>query len=239
MDFTQLKRNPAAIHGLLVETQSGQLIAKQACRIYIPARFAERKLAVIANEIRIMAMFAIVDSHGNYGVSCANAMMQITPMSTNVVKIAGDDNYEFSFEAGSVISPNVNLVKTDTLTYNIYDEIIAKGNVPWYFNDIDLCKIFSTSGHHAGVSLGSNNIAIELIAASITRQQGNLPKYYRHSLKDNGGAVRPVFIPFRSIIYGPTNTTAKLMGAYFDEGLLSTLVNPSQKPEAIETLLRS
>lgn len=238
MDPKQLKRNAKAIHDILLETDAGQLITKKPCKIYIPARFAERKLAVIANEIRIVGIFAIVDSNNNYGVSCANAMMQFTPTSTHVVKINGEDNYEFSFEAGSIISPNINLVKKDTLTYNIYDEIIAKGNVPWFFNDVDLCKLFSTSIHHAGVALGPNNIAIELIAASITRRKGDLPKYYRHSLKE-GVKFEPAYIPLRSIIYGPTNTTAKLMGSYFEEGMLSSLVNPSQKPESIETLLRS
>lgn len=238
MDIKQLKRDANAIHGIIYESESGQLIAKKACRIYIPARFAERKLAVIANEIRIVSIFAIVDDSNNYGVSCANAIMQITPTSTRVVKINGDDNYEFSFKAGSIICPNINLVKKDILTYSIYDEIIAKGNVPWFFNDVDLCKLFSSAVYHAGVSLGPNNIAIELIAASITRRKGELPKYYRHVLKDNND-VEPAFIPLRSIIYGPTNTTAKLMGAYFEEGVLSSLANPAQKPEAIETLLRS
>ena len=48
----------------------------------------------------------------------------------------------------------------------------------------------------------------------------------------------PALIPFRSVTYGATNTTAKLMGAYFDEGLTSALVNPSQRTEKIEELLR-
>lgn len=239
MNPNQLVRNAAKVIAALIETEGDQLIAKKACKIYIPARFADRKLAVISGEMRVIGIFAFVLEDGSYAVNCANAMMQITPTSTAIVKVAGEDNYEFSFTAGSIICPNMNLVKNDIITYAIYDEIIAKGNVPWYFDDSDLCKLFSTSAYHANVSLGMNNIPIELISAAITRQKGNLALYYRHSLKDKNNKAEPTFIPFRSIIYGPTNTTAKLMGAYFDEGLLSSLNNPSQKTEGIETLLRA
>jgi hypothetical protein len=48
----------------------------------------------------------------------------------------------------------------------------------------------------------------------------------------------PTFIPFRSPIYGATNTTAKLIGAYFDDSINSALVNPSEKVEGVESLLR-
>ena len=60
MDITTLVRNAAAVHATLVETKAGELITTAASEIYTPARYAGRKLAVIADEIRVVAVFAIV-----------------------------------------------------------------------------------------------------------------------------------------------------------------------------------
>lgn len=241
MDFSKLSRDSNKVHDALYESESGQLIAKKLCRIYLPARYAQRKLATISNQIRVMSIFAMVAEDKYYTVYIVNAISQLTPTSIAVIKIKGDEYYEFTFEPGAVIMPNMNLVKTDILAYYVYDEIIAKGNVPVFFDYSDLGKLFATSIKHAGISLGPNNVAIELIAASISRQKDDRTKYYRHQITDikQERLNPPVFIPFRSIIYGPTNTTAKLMGAYFDEGLLSSLNNPSSKTEGVEQLLRA
>lgn len=241
MNIRDLERNPQKVHEALFETESGQLVAKKQCRIYIPARWADRKLAKIANEIRIMAIFALVVEDKYYTVYTINSMAQVTPTSTALLKVSGDETYQFTFEPGAVIMPNMNLVKNDIITYYIYDEIIAKGNVPWYMSYSDLGKLFATSAKHAGISLGSSNIPIELIVASISRQSKDRTKYYRHLITSIKEELEnpPAFIPFRSIIYGPTNTTAKLMGAYFEEGILSSLNNPATKREGVEDLLRS
>jgi len=216
------------------------MITTTGCRIYVPKRFDEHKLATIANEIRVVAIFAIVVDEKYYGVSSATAMMQITPSSTSIVRIDGDDYYEFTFNKGAQITPNVNLVKDDTLVYQIYDEIIAKGHIPWYFNYLDVGCLFTSSDYHGGVSLGPTNIPLEMIAASISRSADDRTKYYRHVVEtiDELESTPPAFIAFRNVIHGANNTTARLMGAYFDDGMTSSLVNPTERSEGVETLLR-
>lgn len=238
MDFTALKRNPAAIHASLTKTGSA-LLTKTGCRIYIPARYAEHNLATISNEIRItcISMMVVGDS---YAVDTTNAMMQITPTSTSIVEIEGEDCFEFTFEKGAEITPNVNLVVNDTLVYHIYDEIVAKGHVPFFFSYEDLGKLFVTAQGHGGIRLASNNVPLEMLAAAITRSAKDPMIYFRHVINNikEQFTTRPEFIAFRNVSYGATNTTAKLMGAYFDEGLLSAFANPSKHPEGVETLLR-
>lgn len=236
MDIATLKRDADFIKKNLKQV-GDTLITTVDCKIYIPMNFAERKLAIISNEIRIVGIYAITMGDV-YGVSSACAMLQITPSSTSIVKIADDEYYEFSFDKGAVITPNCNLVKEDTLVYNIYDNIIAKGHVPWYLSYVDIGKIFATSDYHGGMSLGPTNTTIEILAASIARDSKDRTLYYRHTIDSLEGVDTSVKIPFRNVIYGATNTTARLTGAYFDDGLTSTLVNPSESVEGIETLLR-
>lgn len=240
MDVSKLVRNAEKVHAAISETKNGTLIAVKECKIYVPTRYAERKLAVIAYETRIVGIFGIVVEDKYYATSLANAIMQITPTSTSIVTIDEEEYYEFTFEKGAQITPNIELVKGDTFVYYIYDEIVAKGHIPWYFSYEDLGKLFTSAKYHGGITLAANNVPLEMIAAAITRQMKDRTEYFRHQIKtiDEQFKLKPAFIAFRSVIWGATNTTAKLMGSYFDDGLMSALVNPSEKAEGVESLLR-
>lgn len=240
MNAADLIRDASRVHAHLMETDDGALITTKGCRIFIPGRFAEKTLATISNEVYIVGIFAIVVEGKYYGVSLANAMMRIEPSSTETVMFGEDEYIEFCFEPGSTVISSTELVRNDTLLYEIYDEIIAKGHVPWYISYDDLGRLFESSEKHAGVRLGANHAILEMIAAAITRDPADLTRYYRQAVKarEDQFTNPPAVIAFRNVTYGATNTTAKLMGAYFDDGLTSALVNPSQRVEPIEEILR-
>jgi hypothetical protein len=241
MDVKKLIRDPKRVQAYLEELPDGSLVCKKAVKIYIPARFAERGLAQIGIETYIVGIYAIVVEDVYYGVSLVNAMMPIEPTSTLKIQIDGDDYYEFTFDAGSVVCPSTDLVKTDVLVYKIYDEIISKGRVPWYLGYLELGQIFDTAGYHAGANIGKNQEVTELIISMISRSEKDRNKYYRTTIQslDELMTNRPAFIPLRSVQYAATNTTNKLAGSYFSDALVSALVNPSDRVERIESLLRA
>ncbi len=240
MNPKQLVRDPAKVHACLQELDDGRLIAKRALKIYQPTRFAERGLASIGIETNIVGIYAIVTEDNFYGVSMVNAMMRIEPTSTVKIQIDGEEFYEFYFEAGSTVCSSVMLVKTDTLVYKIYDEIIAKGRVPWYLEYSDLGKLFDTAFYHAGARIGTNHEVTELIISMIARNPKDRHQYYRKDVVslDDMKLNPPAFIPLRSVTYAATNTLNKLAGSFFTEGVVSALVNPTDRVERIEDLLR-
>jgi hypothetical protein len=239
--FSSLTRDAQRVTETLEELPDGRLITKRGCKIYIPSRFAEQDLAILGVNNYIAGIFAIVVDDLYYGVSTVNAMINIEPTDTNKVKI-GDDNYiEFVFAPGSTVFKSVNLVKIDILTYKIYDEIFSKGRVPAYIDYNDLGGIFDTAKYHANANLGTSGEVTELIASMISRDPENKNKYYRTVVKELSD-VRdkpPAFIPLRSVAYAATNTTTRLGGSYFDKGVVSALVNPSDRVERIESLLKA
>lgn len=239
MDITKLVRDPEKIHAAIKEIDN-KLIAIKPLKIYIPCRFAERNLANIGVETQIVGIYAITLEDMYYGVSCINAMMVIEPTTTLKVVICGNDYYEFSFDAGAVITPSINLVKQDTLVYSIYDEILSKGHIPWYLGYLELGHIFESAKKHANTRVGEQHEVIELLISTISRNPTNRHEYYRSTIKslDDLKNNPPAFIPLRSVTYGATNTTNKLAGSYFDVGLTSALVSPSERIEPLEKLLR-
>ncbi len=240
MDQTAWVRNPSKVHAALVKQADDSVMAARDVRIYIPSRYTEKQLATIGAEIYTAGIVGIVVDDKHYGVSTVNAMMRLKPSSIATVKFSGDSYLEFSFPAGSTVIADTKLIRLDSLVYKIFDEMIAKGRVPWYMDYEDLAKLFDTAEPHANVRFGPVHAIMEMFAAAIARDPENRARFYRHVYAEvNGKPVTvPAIIPFRSITYGATNTTAKLLGSYFGEGTISALVNPSEQTEHIENLLR-
>lgn len=240
MNPKALIRDASRVHACLRELPDGRLVALKNVKIYVPVRFAERGLASIGIETHIVGIYAIVAEDLYYGVSMVNAMQRIEPTSTVKVQMDDDEYYQFSFEPGATVVSTVQLVKTDTLVYKIYDEIISKGRVPWYLGYPELGKLFDTAQYHAGANIGQNHEVTELIVSMIARDPQNRARYYRQLVKSEADVklTPPAFIPLRSVTYAATNTTNKLAGSYFKEGLTSALVNPADRVERIEELLR-
>lgn len=240
MNPQKLTRDASKVQAYLRELPDGRVVTTKGCKIVIPARFAERGLATIGIETYIVGIYAMTVEDQFYAVSTINAMIRIEPSSTMKIMVEDDEYYEFTFDPGSTVMSSVHLVKTDTLVYRIYDELISKGRVPWYLSYLDMGRLFETAKYHAGANIGQNHEVDELIVSLIARDAKNRHRYYRAAIKSMDELARnpPAFIPLRSVIYGATNTTNKLAGSYFSEGLVSALVSPAERTERIEGLLR-
>jgi hypothetical protein len=239
MEINSLVRDADRVKACLQETSSGSLIATKGCKIIIPARFSERGLAEIGLETFIIGVYAMIVEDKYYAVSLINMMIRITPTSTLKIKIKGVEYYEFTFDPGQIVMPRTNLVRNDILVYKIYDEIVSKGKVPWYLGYEDLGHIFDTALSHGGANIGTDAEVTELIISIISRNSKDRTQYYRSSINsiEDLKTNPPVFISLKSVPYAATNTTNKLAGSYWSEGVVSALVSPSDRVERVESLL--
>lgn len=239
MNITGLTRDPEYIQSRLSEESDGSVVTTVQCTVQIPESFTAKNLAVLGSEVFIFGFFPIIMGD-RYAVNKTIAMMRICPDSTERVVINEEPYIQFQFEPGSKLIYTTALVVTDTLVYYMYDQFVAKGNIPWYMNYYDIAKMFDTAYEHAGVNLGSRSI-IELIISTIARDPDDMTRLYRHVFAREEDLVNkpPVTVPFRSVIWNTSDTTSKLNGAYFSEGINSALVNKSESVEMIEELLRT
>lgn len=238
-DPNNLVRSPEKVKSTLIE-DGDQLITKTGCKIYIPTRWTDKHLAIVGKETRVISVFPIVIDDKYYSVSSAVASMPLTPSRTSIVTIGEEECYEFLFDKGAVICPNINLVRVSTMAYYLYDEIIAKAHVPWFLDYADVLRLLYTTRMHADIVLAANNVPMELLAATIARQSKDVTKYYRHvAVNDKVMMVnKPSYVPLGNVLVGATNTTAKLMGNYLDDGITSALINPTTQIDPVETLFR-
>ncbi len=139
------------------------------------------------------------------------------------------------------VSPNINLVLSDTLPYYLYEEMYSTGKYPWFLSELDVLTLFKTTADAAGIRLVSNNATYEMLIAHLTRQTSDRYKVYRHvAAADMTKLIGPEFdiIGLRNVAYGAQDTTSKIMGSYLDEGLTSALISPSDRISTIESIYR-
>lgn len=240
MDVSHLQRNAIKIHESLMNANNS-LIVKKPCKIYIPEYYIGSALGAIDEDISIVGIFCIVVDNKYYGVSRACALMKIGPSSSNIVDINGSKFYEFNFEVNDKVIKNLDLIRTGTLVYRIYNEFIAKGKIPWYINYEDLCFLFDTAKLHGNADLHTDSALLELIAASMARESDNKKSFYRHDLrlKDTSYHNPPAFIPLKSVGYGATTAVSAVLGAHFNEGLTALLSTPTLEVSSIDKVLRA
>jgi hypothetical protein len=236
----ELTRDAKRVFQHLHLQENGSTVTDAPVKIHVPVRFQNKDLAILGSEVFIVGFYALIVNDQYYGVDNTIAMMQIRPSSTKKVTVRGTDYFEFSFEPGDVVFVNNQLVVNDTLTYYLYDELVAKGNIPWYMNYYDMAKMFDTASLHAGVNLGSRAI-LELIISTTARDKDDLTRLYRHILNNHSDVVTnpPKVIPFRSVVWNTSDTTSRLNGAYFADAINTAVVNPSESVELIEEILRT
>jgi hypothetical protein len=238
-----LVRDAVKARANLQKLSNFTVVTSKPCKITIPVRYESAGLAEIGVDTVVLGIFSMEfedESSRYYAVFSVDAMVKLGPSKVDKIKVGGSDYYQFSYEAGSVVIQNYNLFVQDVLVYEIYNEFISAGKVPYYMNYEDLGSIFNTAPDYAGANVGQNEEVTETLVAIISRTPGDRSKQFR-TLANNPEQLSvqsPAYIPLRSVIYSATNTLSKLAGSYMQVGIVSALVSPSEKVEKLEEILR-
>jgi hypothetical protein len=233
-----LVRDAEKVKSNLVTLEDGRVIAKKACSIQIPARFAERGLANISVDSSIIGIYAMVFEDA-YAVALDNVYLDIAPTEINKVSVRGDEYYSFVFAPGSVVFKSNTCVRVDAIPFLIYSEMISKGYVPWYLGMEDLANIFNKTKEQTGANIGEFREVTQLIVSLQARDRKDKTRYYRTVPQSAADLVKnpPEFIALRDVAYAPTNTLNRLGGSYFTEGVVAALNNPTERVEHIESIM--
>lgn len=241
--MTQLKRDKATCLQRLVKTKDGGVSTRAPCRIHIPKRWfgSSVGLGSMTDVTTIYGFFPIIFEDNVYTVMNVCAMMDITPSRTTVVTVEDEEYFEFHFDAGVPMIKSLTLVRQDTLTFNVLDEFIMKGKAPWWTTVDDLCMIFSTADKHAGSKIYKVPQTIEFLVSIVSRQIAQRSRPLRQTAADwDDFRIEKIeFVPLKSVLESVNNTFAKLSGAYFHNGVISAITEPTTKPSKIEKILRA
>lgn len=234
-----MKRDAKYIQFNLQQTKSDILLTKKESIIQFPKRYEQRGLAQIGSFTQVFGIYCII-MDGRYGVVSIPSMMETSPNRISEVEIDEVPYYNFHYDAGSPIIDNIKVIRKDLLIYNLMEEFILKGNIPWYIQYEDLGVLFNKAKEFADSNAGEDYAVLEAIAAYVSRSNKNRSVQIRHEIKSKKDleSMNPAYIGlYGNVFYAAPDTVSKLAGSYFQDAIVSSLVQPSNKVSHVENLL--
>lgn len=233
-------RNAGKVLSLLVDVPGKPVITRSALTIQVPVRFRDIGLAQIGASTFVYGLFAMILPTGEYALCSVNAFMELGPAAVDKVTIDEEEYYNFHFQPGDVVFRTKDLVCRPALIFKAIEEFVFKGKVPWYVGYDDMGKLFDTAKRHAKTRADILPSVMEFMAAYIARNHDDRIKYIRETAKTYQDFEKDLdWVPMQSVYWSAPGTVNKLAGAYFQDGIVSALVNPSERVEKIEGILRS
>lgn len=241
MDLSTLTRNREKVRANLVKLDDSSVVAREGCKVYVPQRYVNKGLAGVGETVWSAGEFVMVTDSGYYCTMLVPAIINLSPTEVRQIKLDGNPYYELAFAAGSVVIETTWIPKSDTCIPPLFNELIINGNVPYGYSLFDLAKCFHLAQKYAGFKMGANPQVFETIVNIISRDPDDLNKQYRSVPFALADVYKkpPVIVGLRNPAVTSTNTVAKLIGSYFQDGIVSSLINPSDRVEGVEALLRS
>lgn len=234
------QRHAKAVLEALGDLQAKQVIAKKPITIIFPVRFRDIKLAVVGENSFVYGLFAITNQD-RYALFNINGYVELGKANVTIEQHDGQDYYHFSYEPGDVVIKTREVVARSNLIFIAIDEFVFKGKVPWYVSYSDMGLLFKTAREFAGTKANIFPAVMEFFASYVGRSASDRTKFIREVAKteEDFGLDKIRWVPLRSVFWSAPGTVNKIAGAYYNDGVVSALVNPSQKVERTESILRA
>jgi len=235
------RRNAEKVYRALDDQDNRPVITKAPIRLIVPARFREIGLLQIGTQTFVFGLAALVLESNEWALLNVNAYLELGPAAVELIKIDDVEYYTFQFQAGDVLFKTKELVCHSSLLYTAIEEFIFKGKMPRYVEYEDGCHLFDSAKKHTKTTASIQHSVVEFLVGFIGRDRADRAKYIREVAKSENdfGMDKLSWVPMRSVYWSAPSTVNKLAGAYFSEGIVSALVNPSERTDKIEQILRA
>lgn len=202
--------------------------------VKIPRRYENYNLLRAENDIQTLAIFEMIfDDKESHGMLLP-AVITMEPSTQYYKTIDEIDFLIAEFQAGDKFMTSTQLLKQPHISYAMFVEFIALGNLPKFLDYENTAFLFDRAKEVCDANLRVQHSVFEMIYSHLFRDPDDLTVKYRHTNMKK----KPEFIELRSVTYGTDSTTAKIIGAYMNDGINAAIVNPSHQKHDLEDLLR-
>lgn len=227
-----MQRDSSYIQSNIIE-KDNKFFTKEKTIIEFPKWYADKDLMeIVNNEYYIYGIFAI-KMNNKYSVSIIPTLINTTPIVIKETQVNDTEYYQFIYNKNDCIINSKSVVKKELLSYNMFENFFIRAKVPWFLEYEDLIKIMDNLNKYAKSPLGDNYLATELVTSFIARSKKDLKTFYRLALNED-----VEYIDLLNPYYANLNTVAHLAGGYFQENLVSAILNKEKEPSKLENLVR-
>lgn len=202
--------------------------------IRIPKRFDAYGLLNITDVVECLGiMDLIIDGTYNAHLHLL-ALLTVEPSEVSVKMIEGQEYQILTLYNGDRFISNTVVVKNQSIVYALYVEFITRGNIIYTMGYQDLIWLFDSVKQMCDTSLPVDHAIFEMLYAHLARDGQDKFKQYRHT--DMKAPFE--FVGLKSVSFAPDSTTARLLGAYYADGEMASLLHTNEDRQVFEDLLR-
>lgn len=226
-----MKRDKAFIESKIY-IKDNKIYTKEKTIIEFPKWYENKELLDIQDITYLYGIFAIIID-GRYSVSIIPTLINTTPIIIHEVERNNIVYIQFVYGKDDILIDNINIVKKDLLSYNLFENFFIYAKVPWFIEYEDLINILDNLYAYSNSNLGNNFIATELVTSFIARTKKDKSVFFRQNI-----ATEVSYVDLTNVYFSALSTLNKISGNYFQEGLTSALIQKETLPTKLENLVR-
>ena len=226
-----LKRDPAFLDSIIYQ-KDGAYYCKEPVNIEFPKWYQDKQLFDIADNTYLYGVFSIVCGE-KYSVSIIPTVLVTSPILITEVERNGEPYFQLRYGKDDKIIENEKVIQHSFLSYNFFDAYYMQGKVPWFITYEDMCYILDNMVQYGASNLGINHVSNEVVTKFVTRLKNDKRLFYRTKPD-----AEYTYVDLMDVRYSTLSTISKLAGNYFDEAVVSALVQQEKSPNKLENLVR-
>ena len=233
IDVSSLIKDVKTVSKNFIPKDEGELVVKETLLLF-PVRFVEIGLAKLKRTVEIPRIYMVIVDN-KYAVSTIPVSMEVSPNKIEIEDIDGVEYYVLTFLPNSIFTANRKSVKSSGLIYDLYNEFLVKGKIPFFIDYDSISSIFLNILKYGGSDIGKDHVIIDTLVSIVARDSKDLKAYYRTT------SMKEPFTPIGldNIISGYHNNTARLTGSYLQLGIGAAINDQVEEATPIEKVLRA
>ena len=216
----------------VIEFKDGAYYCKEPVIIEFPKWYQDRQLFDIADHTYLYGIFAILCGD-KYCVSIVPTVLVTAPVLITEIDRDEVPYFQLKYGKGDKIIESERVIQHSFLSYNFFDAYWMQGKIPWFIEESDLCFILDNMVQYGASNLGVNHVSNEVVTSFIVRDQKDKTVHHRIAPKNPY-----TYVDIMDVRYSTLSTLSKLAGNYWDEAVVSALVQPEKAPTNLENQAR-
>lgn len=200
--------------------------------VRVPIRYRQYGMLEVTQHVETLGLMDLIIDDKYECTLNILAKVTLCPNESEEKTIDDTPYLVMYFSKGDTFILFEDVLKDSDVIYCIYVEYITRGHRLYTVGYNEMPMLFDRAKELTGKSV--DRLILEFMVAHIGRNPKNLFEQYRYTnFKED-----PVLIFLRSINLSPTSTSTRMMGAYDEDGLTSSLNTTVEKRQPFEDILR-
>ena len=227
-------RDPSILKKFRQDKPGGPVIfTGDTCIVKILEKFESFGCLAIADTVKTIGVFDMWVDGVLTGMFLVGRIEMI-PSETDTVEEDGNRFVQLTFHKGDTFMVTTNTIAEENIAYYVWLTYIKYGNVMKAMTYEDQATIFDRIKKTCGISFPVDHVVFETVFAHLSRDVNDLSIPYRNTqMKDDFRRIN-----LSDMAHASRSTSARVIGAYFNEGINAALTKPSADNSMIEDMLR-